>query len=247
MDEHVLTATRRSLHAVAELLLAGPQYRQHGTIRLRVTPGGFAQVTGSLRVEGGDLVADGTRVRLAGTIAAVAAAAGIGAGAPDGLYGDHAELGPDDELAVDEAAAALLADWFARGDAGLRAFAPDEEPVIWPEHFDLAVATGQVNYGISPGDGGHAGPYAYVGPWTPREGALRPSCPTPPRWPRSSPTAAGPRTPDLSTMRVEPRRPAGSAFRRRTGGGRAAPSHGHQMLVHLRVVVHDVAQEGVGR
>ena len=85
MDEHVLTATRRSLHAVAERLLAGPQYR------------------------------------------------------------------------------------IARGDAGLRAFAA-EEPVIWPEHFDLAVSLDEVNYGVSPGDGGHRDPYAYVGPWTPREG-----------------------------------------------------------------------------
>lgn len=172
MDRHVMTATRRSLHAVAEHLLAGPQYRQHGTIRLRVTPGGFGQVTGGVRVDGGDLVVEGTRVPLAGTIATVAAAAGIEASVPDGLYPDHADLGPDDELAVDPVAAALLADWFARGDAGLRAFAPEEEPVIWPEHFDLAVATGEVNYGISPGDGGHEGPYAYVGPWTAREGAF---------------------------------------------------------------------------
>ncbi|MBC8091290.1 MAG: hypothetical protein H7Y15_04980, partial [Pseudonocardia sp.] len=93
MDENVLTATRRSLHAVAEQLLAGPQHRHHATIRLRVTPGGFAQLKGSLRVEGGDLVTDGARVRLTGTITAVAAAAGIEAGVPDGLYSDHADLG----------------------------------------------------------------------------------------------------------------------------------------------------------
>ena len=43
--------TRVSLHAVAEYLLAGPQYKQHQTIRLRVTPGGFATITGpDLRV-----------------------------------------------------------------------------------------------------------------------------------------------------------------------------------------------------
>ena len=30
MDEHAVVATRRSLHAVAERLLAGPQYREHG-------------------------------------------------------------------------------------------------------------------------------------------------------------------------------------------------------------------------
>jgi hypothetical protein len=40
MDEHMLTATRLSLHAVAEQLLAGPQHRTHGTIRLRITLAG---------------------------------------------------------------------------------------------------------------------------------------------------------------------------------------------------------------
>ncbi len=171
MDENVLTATRRSLHAVAEQLLAGPQYRESGTIRLRVTPGGFGQVEGPLRVEGAELVAGGRRIPLTGTIAEVATAAGVEPGVPAGLYPDHADLGPDEPLAVDPAAAGVLAEWFARGDAALRAFA-DEEPVIWPEHFDLAIATGEVNYGVSLGDGGHAGPYAYVGPWTPREGAF---------------------------------------------------------------------------
>jgi hypothetical protein len=37
-----LVLTRQSLHGVAELVLAGPQYRQSGTIRLRAVPGGFA-------------------------------------------------------------------------------------------------------------------------------------------------------------------------------------------------------------
>ncbi len=171
MDENVLIATRSSLHAVAEQVLAGPQHRESGTIRLRVTAGGFGQVKGALRVEGAELVAGGRRIPLVGTIADVAAAAGVEAGVPEGLYGDHAELGADAELAVDPAAAGVLAEWFARGDAALRTFA-DEEPVIWPEHFDLAIATGEVNYGLSLGDGGHAGPYAYVGPWTPREGAF---------------------------------------------------------------------------
>ena len=39
-----MTATRRALHGVAEYLLAGPQYRASGTIRLRVSDGGFATV-----------------------------------------------------------------------------------------------------------------------------------------------------------------------------------------------------------
>lgn len=169
MDEDTLSRTRLSLHAVAEQLLAGPQHRSHGTIRLRVTPGGFGQVAGPWRVEGTDLVGPDRRVPLAGTVAEVAAAAGVEAGAPTN-YSDHADLAADAPLSVDPAAAAVLADWFARGEAGLRAFAPDVEPVLWPEHFDLGLARDEVNYGISPGDAGHAGPYAYVGPWTPREG-----------------------------------------------------------------------------
>ena len=49
MDEHAVVATRRSLHAVAERLLAGPQDRQHGEIRLQVTPGGFGRFAGPVR------------------------------------------------------------------------------------------------------------------------------------------------------------------------------------------------------
>ncbi len=68
---------------------------------------------------------------------------------------------------MDPAAAAELADWLARGDQALRALAPDVEPVLWPEHFDLGIQLDEVNYGISPGDAGHPRPYAYVGPWKP--------------------------------------------------------------------------------
>src|SRR5687768_16322354 len=93
VDEQVVIASRRSLHAVAELLLAGPQYREHGTIRLRVTPGGFGQVAGPLRVERAELVShDGGRVALRGTVTDLAAAMGIEPGAPAGLYHDHADL-----------------------------------------------------------------------------------------------------------------------------------------------------------
>jgi hypothetical protein len=79
----------------------------------------------------------------------------------------------------------------------MRRFAPSEEPILWPEHFDLGIALDEVNYGVSPGDNGHPLPYAYVGPWTPREGefwnasfgAVRTAeqLPTPTRWPPSSP------------------------------------------------------------
>jgi hypothetical protein len=185
MDAH--GTTRRALHAVAEHLLAGPQHRQRGTIRLRVVPGGFGRVADPWRVEGTDLVGPDARHPLAGTLDELGARAGIAPGVPEGLYRDHADLGPHDRLAVDADAARGIADWFARGEAALRASAPGTEPVLWPEHFDLALAVGEVTCGVSPGDAGHPAPYAYVGPWTPREGpfwnapfgALRPAAELP--------------------------------------------------------------------
>jgi len=60
---------------VAELLLAGPQFRRSGTIRLRVTPGGFATVKApELRVEGAELVAGAQRLGLPGNTPAGLAA-----------------------------------------------------------------------------------------------------------------------------------------------------------------------------
>lgn len=191
MDPQELVATRGFLHGVAELLIAGPQYRAHGTIRLRVTPGGFGGVKSNVRVDGrGDppeLVWDGGRAPLAGTCRELAATAGIDIGRPEGVYTDTSALDPDTPLAVDPAAAEVICDWFGVGDAGLRAFAPDIEPVLWPEHFDLGISLDEVNYGISPGDSGHPTPYAYVGPWEPRQGefwnvsfgALRPAADLP--------------------------------------------------------------------
>ena len=38
------------------------------------------------------------------------------------------------------------------------------EPQIFPEHFDLGITAGPVNYGFSPGDDAIAEPYVYVGP-----------------------------------------------------------------------------------
>jgi len=175
VDLSVLAATRRSWHGVAELVLAGPQYRRSGTIRLRVVPGGFATVREpDLRVEGAELVA-ADRLPLDGrTGADLAAAAGVDVGVPEGLYHDHSGVAADEALRVDPAAAAHLAACFAAGDAALRALAAaagaDATPVLWPEHFDLGVTLDEVNYGLSPGDGYLGEPYAYVGPWKVRRG-----------------------------------------------------------------------------
>lgn len=168
MELDTLTATRRSLHGVAELVLAGPQYRQSADIRLRATPGGFGTVASpELRVDGHALTGAGElRVRINGrSCAELAAAAGITASALRDVYPDGPPVSADEPLVVDAAAASLLAEAFAAGDHALRALAPEAEPVLWPEHFDIAISLDEVNYGVSPGDTHIAEPYAYVGPW----------------------------------------------------------------------------------
>jgi hypothetical protein len=133
MDENGVSATRRSWHAVAERLLAGPQHRERGTIRLRIVPGGFGQVAGAWRGEGAELVGPTARVPLVGTVAEVAARAGLVAGVPEDLYGDH--VGPrtprrspfwNAPFGALRAAAELpdadaVAAWFAEGRAAARA------------------------------------------------------------------------------------------------------------------------------
>ena len=62
-----LETTRLSLHAVAELLLGGPQYEQSKSIHLRVTPGGFGTVAApAVRVQGESVVVEGRAVPLSG-------------------------------------------------------------------------------------------------------------------------------------------------------------------------------------
>jgi hypothetical protein len=167
-----LVATRKSLHGVAELLLAGPQHARSATIRLTPSDGGFATTAEpAVRVVQGALVHDGRTVPLHGlTAAGAAAAVGLTPCSLDDLYRDGSGIGVDDELVVDDGAAAEIAAAFAAGAAGLAAFAPGESAVLWPEHFDLGLSLDEVNYGVSPGDDHIDVPYAYVGPWTPREG-----------------------------------------------------------------------------
>lgn len=168
--------TRRSLHGLAELVLAGPQHRRSGTIRLRATDRGFATVAEpALRVEADALVVGAQsggdrRIPLAGrTFAQVAADAGVDVGAPVGLYKDGSGVRPDDVIVMTDAPAILGA--LGSGDAALRHLG-DATPVLWPEHFDIGVSLDEVNYGVSAGDADIDEPYAYVGPWKPREGAF---------------------------------------------------------------------------
>ncbi|GAA5077712.1 hypothetical protein [Nocardia iowensis] len=170
MDEQTYMRSRVGLHAAAELLVAGPQYRQYGTIRLRVVHRGFGGVQWPVSVVGTELVWPEGRAPLRGSYRDVGKAAGFEAEAPKGLYKDTTGVDPDSEIDIDPAVAQQIGAWFALGDKALRCLAPDATPVLWPEHFDLSSAAGEVNYGVSPGDASHPGPYAYVGPWTPRTG-----------------------------------------------------------------------------
>jgi hypothetical protein len=162
-----LQTTRRALHGVAELVLAGPQHAATGEIALRVTPGGFATTAGpDIRVEGTEVHGPGGSAAIAGhTPATLAAAVGVEARTLDQVYSGGPGVDTGELLTVDADAAARVADALAVGDAALRRLAPDEPVVLWPEHFDVAITVAEVNYGVSPGDGFLAVPYAYVGPW----------------------------------------------------------------------------------
>ncbi|MCD2191897.1 hypothetical protein LQ327_00645 [Actinomycetospora endophytica] len=172
MDEKVLVSTRRALHGVAELVLAGPQQRAHGTIHLQAVPGGFRATAAPVRVEGVELVWDSGRIGLEGRSCAELASAVDATAAAPGTYPDASGVAPEEPLAVDPIAADLLESCLARGDEGLRRFAAGCEPVLWPEHFDVGIDLDEVNYGLSPGDAQYPRPYAYVGPWSPRDGTF---------------------------------------------------------------------------
>jgi hypothetical protein len=156
-------ATVAALHRVAEEIVA-PARKPENEIALAATPGGFgtpefefAGARHQVRVEGAELV-DGER---RAALTSLEAARGI-----------VADLVPqplsDEPLAIDAAASAVLGEWYAFGHAVLSAFADASatEIRLWPEHFDIAIEMGEVNYGFSPGDEQHPEPYAYVGPWT---------------------------------------------------------------------------------
>ncbi|HEX9041497.1 MAG TPA: hypothetical protein VF838_10770 [Trebonia sp.] len=167
MGHDELAATRRSLHAVAELVLAGPQYRATGRLRLGVVTGGFATTALSPRllVDGSRVAgAEGVTAAIGGrTARAIGADLGVAAGRPEGLYQDGSGVDPDERLALDPGQAGVIMAALALGHDALAAFAAGETPVLWPEHFDVAIRVDEMNFGVSPGDGFSDEPYAYVG------------------------------------------------------------------------------------
>jgi hypothetical protein len=166
-----LVSTRRTLHGVAELLLAGPQHAASGKITLRPLPGGFGTThTPDVRVHSTQVVAGDRSDAIDGrTARELAEALGLEASGLAHVYPDGSGVGLDDVLRLDAESAARIADAYAVGDLALRSLAPDLTPILWPEHFDLGIALDdeRVNYGVSPGDDSLAVPYMYVGPWEP--------------------------------------------------------------------------------
>ncbi|HKY13944.1 MAG TPA: hypothetical protein VJM33_03395 [Microthrixaceae bacterium] len=181
-----LVSTRRSLHQLAEHVLAADLHRHTGRIGLRASAGGLATPTYDhegrprrVRIEGTTLVVDDGGEQRSAPISTLRAAArllDIEPGGPAGVYPLSTPLEPDAPLDVDPVAARMIAEWFSIVDRALERFAAahgDDSPTerrLWPEHFDLALSMGEANYGGSPGDDGHDLPYLYVGPWSPREG-----------------------------------------------------------------------------
>ena len=185
-DLDVFVATRHSLHQFAEHVLAKARFVEDGSVELTATAGGFAtpMLAGGRRVrlDGGAVVVDegsGSRRTELTTIAAAAALVGIEPGFPTELYEAATPLEPSAALPLDLRSAESLSAWVALTAEVLSQFADeivDAQPsplVLWPEHFDQAFFTNEVNesqranYGASPGDAGHPEPYLYVGPWSP--------------------------------------------------------------------------------
>ncbi len=177
-DADQLATTRAALHRVAEHVLAAALHAETGQIGLVPAPGGFRTPAFGpdarfLAVDGAELVVGGhagTRRTALTTIQAAADFAGITPGFPAHVYQPATPLAPDMPLTIDPGAARLLADWYRLGADAMSLFAaeiPGDQPSaawLWPEHFDLGITAGAINYGASPGDDHITIPYVYVGP-----------------------------------------------------------------------------------
>jgi hypothetical protein len=170
--------TTDALHRVAEHVVSPARYLVTGWIGLRPAAGGFATPPFGddhrvVAVDGVDLVlriGSGERRTRLTTLRAAGEFIGIEPGAPAHVYRPATSLDLDEPLVIDPHAAHVLADWYALGNEALerlRAAIADEQPSeaqLWPEHFDLGITAGTVNYGVSPGDDHVPEPYLYVGP-----------------------------------------------------------------------------------
>jgi hypothetical protein len=159
-------------------VLAAALYAATGEITLVPSPGGFRTPPWGadgrfLAVDGTELIAGRageTRRAALTTIRAAADFAGVTPGAPARVYAPVTPLSLDEPLVIEPGTARLLADWYHLGALAMSRFAAEiaaDEPSpawLWPEHFDLGITAGAINYGASPGDDQFTDPYMYVGP-----------------------------------------------------------------------------------
>jgi hypothetical protein len=178
MSDTALAATNRSLHAVAEHVLAAARHHAVGRIGLAVVPGGIAtppygSPSSRVSVIGGDLVVtdgDVERRTALTTLRAAGEFVGLTPGLPPEVYAPTTPCDLDARLTLDPEALAEITAWYELADAALRRFATDvggDDPsdvTLWPEHFDVAIRAGSVNYGGVAGDSDLPEPYLYVGP-----------------------------------------------------------------------------------
>lgn len=188
--------SRDGLHRIATHVLSRGQHPSTGRIGLRVSPGGFSSIPFGddqmrLRVSGITLVRESGAAKTAHAISIDGASLGQLADFADvdltaefSAGHDTPPIGdPDAPIQLDPLAARRIATWFdivaLALDEALRGTPRWSEPSIpqlWPEHFDVATDLAfdpdapterRVNLGGVAGDGYHAAPYLYVGPWTP--------------------------------------------------------------------------------
>ena len=183
------TETVEALHRLSVYVISPAQRLVNGEIVLRSLPGGFGTHPFGdgtvVRVDGADLVVDRTGGSAREPITTLAAAACLVGVEPDLAQQEQFDVPAagdlDEPLAIEPAAVAELADWYALVTAALEQLraeagpADDVSPVrIWPEHFDCAIDLGDAGagtrgtYGGSPGDGHHGEPYVYASPWAGR-------------------------------------------------------------------------------
>lgn len=166
-SDPTLVATRRSLHALAERVIAPLRVQATGNeIALRPRPGGFGTPElpegGWVGTDGPDLVrvdADGARETTRIT-SLLDAADFVG-------LDDATSALTDTPLEIHAGAAEILAEVWETGDVALRSLDPSATPILWPEHFDIAIELDEATYGVSPGDADHPEPYAYISLWAP--------------------------------------------------------------------------------
>jgi hypothetical protein len=189
-DVDAFTATRLDAQRLATHVLTRARHGVAGRIDLTPTPGGFGTPAFGpdhrvLRLDGSALIVESTGERATTRVRAVdgatmgdlAAFAGVTLDAGYRVGTDTVELGEvDAALHIRAEWVELIGAWFALGVrildgvlVGLGSALDAGRARIWPEHFDLgtdvATPAGRVNLGASAGDGFHARPYLYVGPW----------------------------------------------------------------------------------